>query len=137
MNKQALLDNFVAAVNGKGQSRGLNADGQMKCVYFKDGHPGCAIGCQPGFKDAFGPLNLPNMQGIADLFHNKGAWYDRIRAFFSMDTEEDDCFLVDLQDLHDTEASWRYEDSGLRPMSLNPIKIRDFAEMWHLQTPAI
>ena len=105
MNRQALLDNFIIATHGKGCS---NAPGTANCLYFPDDHPGCAIGCQPGFKEQF-KRRISEGCGVDDLCgigSGRTALQRDVRAFFGVESKEDVVFLCCLQDLHDHQEHW-------------------------------
>ena len=104
MDKQAILENFVTATRGKGQAKHGKA-----CSYFPDGHPGCAIGCQPGFREKFEHI-MEASDTIVDRLH--GDVYDRedgvrdqLRSLFGVENDGDVDFLGSLQELHD-ETEW-------------------------------
>ena len=100
MDRQALLDNFVKAVNGKGRAVNKNA----LCSYFLEGHPGCAIGCQPGFREKF-KSKLPDEGGIP--VHFTGPYRKDLKEFFGIESGGEGVrFLFSLQQLHDIRDNW-------------------------------
>lgn len=118
MTEQQAFDNVVRILDCKGQCVHLGG-----CVYFKLGHPGCAIGCQPGFArfEDLDDINLGYF--ISELMEE----HPTIAAFF------DGCrsnFLNALQSLHDRPDHW--DESG----SLTDAAKRWFAEKWKLAVPS-
>lgn len=97
--KQELLDNFIHSVNGRGPA----TDGRGTCRYVMEGHPGCAIGCQPElepFKHRMAPVEdsvdylLRKFPAIGEaLCGAERGW-------------EDISYLQALQRLHDFEGNW-------------------------------
>jgi len=117
MNKQKLLDNFLTIVNSKG--RAVNDDGL--CLYFpKDDHPGCAIGCQPGFRERF--KDNPDIKGgiYGVIVSSK-----EVCIFLEVEVVEDKNFLSDLQGLHDDAFNWNN-------LNLKPEAITAFKTSWEL-----
>ena len=104
MNRQELLENFVTATRGKGQAKTGSA-----CSYFPKDHPGCAIGCQPGFRDKFESI-MEDSEKIADRLHGdmysqENGISDQLSLFFDIDSDSDVTFLDSLQSLHD-DTEW-------------------------------
>lgn len=133
MNKQELLTNFVRATNGRG--RAVGEKGQ--CVYFPKDHPGCSIGCQPGFRERFqgrlreGPsicgwlgrylgAELSEFFQIEDLGFTQGA---------------DGTFLRHLQCFHDKHDHWIV--TGLDCGKLKPDCLAVFCQKHGLEVPVI
>ncbi len=52
MNRTKIFKNFVKATKGKGPAKRPGEFCKL-CLYFPDKHPGCSIGCQPGFREKF------------------------------------------------------------------------------------
>lgn len=129
MNKQKVLENFVLATDGKGRSlRKTNSKTEL-CCYFPKDHPGCAIGCQPGFREKFG--NRQDTDMIADWFLESDELEAKLNAFFQIipeSTEDIDAvnFLSDLQDFHDKRNNWN-EDNCIKPTAL-----KQFCAKWEL-----
>lgn len=101
MNRQEILDNFVKETNGKGQSIASHGS----CLYFGEDHPGCAIGCQPGFRKRFirykKKFDFDGM-AIEDILLR----YRSVKEFFGVKSSDDGDFLIALQCLHDDESNW-------------------------------
>ena len=103
MNRQLMLENFVKATHGLG--RGLFPGMQHQCAYFSENHPGCAIGCQPGFKEKFeGQINVEI--GIVDLFDRETSIGKDLMSFFDVKHQDDVDFLDHLQAFHDEIDNW-------------------------------
>ena len=105
MDRQKIYDNFVTALDGKGQA----LDG-ASCVYFKDGHPGCGIGCQPGFRERFETITPgSNKRRFGDNESIDVIWSE-VREFFgSTDDGSEDGdlgFMMAIQTHHDDEENW-------------------------------
>jgi len=151
MNRQKILDNFVKATHGKGrsfvQTGGESRPSMGECRYFNENHPGCGIGCQPGFREAFVPFR-ENIEGqsIENLLtgrENQFSFQGRMRQFFDLTIDEEDAvkhrrgkrvdedvkFLIDVQSLHDNEDNWIGDEI------LNPTVLQEFADKWNLQNP--
>jgi len=107
MNYQKVYNTVVRKLHGKGRAKVGSC-----CRYFVDGHPGCAIGCQPGFKKAFrGKINEgTSIKGLCYL--------KKVREFFGITKATDVEFLEDLQELHDEVTNWRRDGKHLRAESL-------------------
>lgn len=131
MTNQELLNNFVAARNGRGRS--LNAKSGV-CVYFpEDGSPGCAVGCQPGFNQFKGRIR--EGRSIFGLMndHFETDLAKEIRDFFgvngdSKNVQEKETFLRHLQLLHDDSPPW----DGLK---LRRDSVAEFAKHFGLNVP--
>ncbi len=142
MDRQQLLDNFVTACNGKGramQLKRLHGISSAGCVYIKNGHPGCAIGCQPGFREKFGEKEwvIENC-GIGSVLDG---WLDNrtppedadgvdVSEFFGIENVEDVKFLSDLQDFHDLVRHW----DGTKIVQY---KLASFCLNWSLKRPQV
>ncbi len=125
MNKQALLNNFVQTAHEHGQA--MEND---ECAYFPEDHPGCAIGCQPGFREEFQDIMTDGDtagETIQTLIH-----YDdigrRMKKFFKIRTEVDERFLSDLQGLHDARDNWKRS-------RLTAECVDEFCDEWKLRVP--
>ncbi len=138
MDRQKLLDDFISATAGKGQ---CTVDGGTQCLYIKEGHPGCAIGCQPGFREKFGKEEWirknPNIDSL--LTGNEGQETQlAVEEFFGVVHRPEDAdysgdggdvhFLSKLQELHDGSA---WEENG----ELCKEYLDDFCELWKLKIP--
>ncbi len=108
MDRQRLLDNFVRATYGKGRAvHPSGADGRGRCAYVLEGHPGCGIGCQPGFREAFGenPRVCGATVGIRTLIER----VPEVGEFFGAKNLYNLEHLVSLQILHDRAGHWTSE----------------------------
>jgi len=127
MNRQELLDNFVRATNGKG--RAVLAKGSI-CSYFPEGHPGCSIGCQPGFRERF-KGRMRDERAIKYWLRKtepaNGSGDEQLAAdlmeFFGLDDDQDIEFLSALQLFHDATGNW----IGL---GIDPKSLAVFCETW-------
>lgn len=103
MDRQRLLDNFYSITKGKGPCAFMGT-----CQYFKDGHPGCAIGCQPEFQEWSKDFCIEKKMEINEL----GAVYKVLERFpelkriLGVKTSGDRSFLSRLQSLHDDAQNW-------------------------------
>lgn len=120
MNRQKLLNNFVERCDGKGRCFDNKA-----CQYFHPEHPGCAFGCQPGFKEAFQKYadSMENrtmvslVGGIVVNQQDTPSLYARLREFFELGPQvrsSDLVFISHLQELHDNPEHWT-PDGYLEP----------------------
>lgn len=133
MDRQQSLDNFIAATKGKGQC----LDDTSHCRYTHEAHPGCAIGCQPGFREIFGEMKWvsDNITIEAVLDGTEGQEIQTaVEEFFDIDHGpdwvdgyEDVDFLVALQNLHD--------GSGWEDGKIYHTDLVDFCEYWDLKIP--
>jgi len=106
MDRQALLDNFVKRVGNKGRSEVIDQDtNDLACQYVpNNGHPGCAIGCQPCFDD-------PRLREILKGYEGRLIYYvlekqSEIKDALAVQTQEEEDFLCFLQSLNDNIANW-------------------------------
>lgn len=122
MDRQVVLDNFVTATRGLGQTVSNYGD----CLYFPDNHPGCAIGCQPGFREKFKDSVTEGVD-IGSLLTDNA----EVRNFFQVsDVEDEDWdFLDTLQTLHDTDEDWYRKNLKKGPL-------RKFCQKWKLTVPS-
>lgn len=139
MNRQRIFEHFVKTCGRLGRCTipNTSANGvKAYCEYAKEGHPGCAMGCQPEFHQACttfgveprkinGPIyDLCMRDNDTDLLPELvKAVYDA----FGAQSLEDKQFLRKLQVLHDEEHHW----DGL---VLSQFKVDDFARDNNLQT---
>lgn len=115
--KQQFLNIFIERVNGKGQAY---KNGSCKLVL--EGHPGCAIGCQPEFEPFKQEVveNSIRSLGVWSIFSEKrNNIGNRLREAFGIEgtCEEveskslaDLRFLASLQGLHDDFNFWDRQD---------------------------
>jgi hypothetical protein len=131
MNKQQLLNRFVKACNGKGQS--VNRSGN--CMYVRKDHPGCGIGCQPQFQKV--AEKFPSLKSVIDtidtLIETNSKRGLALQKAFNMPKDEDafymaTSFLMSLQDLHDRFEHW----DGVK---LRLSSIKQFCKDWKLTVP--
>lgn len=128
MDNQKLFDNFVTLTHGHGQA--IRRGG---CVFFPDttgdrlpSHPGCAIGCQPGFRKRFeGVIVEVELLNLLQEQHG-----DAIREFFGVEHKKDEDFLCALQLLHDDDKHWECNTLKVRAVTA-------FAEKWSLTIPKV
>jgi len=157
MNRQKLFSAFLRETHGKGRAVIATPD-RFDCAFFPANHPGCAIGCQPGFRKQFeGRIN--EGLGISDLMSDDGMSDARdnfllgeLREFFGIEatTEEvnpgdlisvselmksdyDIDFLNELQSLHDEENNWQ----KARKKFLKKSMATKFAKRWSLKVPEL
>ena len=127
MNRQHIFDNIVK-LNGHGRAWDESAQG---CLYFLKGeHPGCGIGCQPGFSEKFQSLiedSYRTEDSIFGLLENSD-FGDDIETFFGVQTDEDKHFLNAIQRTHDREGSWN-DDQWDREV------LQEFCTEWLLDMP--
>ncbi len=106
MDRQAILRNLVTLTRGLGQSIGEieGGGGSLNCLYFPEDHPGCGIGCQPGFREKFQGVVQENKSIQVLLDECPG-----VAEFFGVepgDPDDEDYndgfFLEQVQELHDT-----------------------------------
>lgn len=102
--KQKFLNTFIERVNGKGQAL---QDGS--CMYVKEGHPGCAIGCQPEFE----PFKEIYKYNYSDTAYGL-ARNPNFCSAFGIEDEVDTRFLDTLQILHDGYDHWNKETGRIR-----------------------
>ena len=136
MDRQALLNNFVERVNGKGRS--IKSHSHSVCKYVKEEHPGCAIGCQPLMAPFVDEMKEADEAEKGKFFEDSG-----IRSLIEMhpqvaialgvgeggiDPEFDMDFLVDLQSLHDTQSNW-YNNT------LYKSEVESFCRTYELELP--
>ena len=129
MNRQKLLDTFVRKTHGKGRA----ADKDGNCLYFPNNHPGCAIGCQTGFKKQFEDVIKSRIKSVTKLFNSMHAHI--FRAFFDVKEPEDEVFLQTLQALHDQRYNW-YQAKARKGI-LKTAQIAAFARKWNLKMPPL
>ncbi len=140
MDRQKIFDNFVGALNGIGRCIQPNrpTGPTPSCIYVKEGHPGCAIGCQPGFREKFGEKDWvvanTGMFSILDTWVEDVAPEDpdgiEVSEFFGVENYLDVDFLQALQDFHDDRYNWDDRDSNLLPINLSA-----FCAGWGLKIP--
>ena len=131
MNRQKLLTNLVRTLHHKG--RALVDD---SCVYVVRNHPGCGIGCQPGFREKFAVrlrrYKLNAGPTIRVLLEHEQLGKD-MREFFGvtgdLQDNEDVRFLCLLQHLHDSSNTWSNGE-------LCREEVKEFADKWKLKMPA-
>ncbi len=142
MDRQQILDNFIAATEGKGPCH----DAEDSCQYIHPNHPGCAIGCQPGFKEKFGKekwvIDNCGIEGVLDGTESEEVqtaveeFFDIVpRNFDDYDYDYGDAygdgdgnFLVSLQELHD-DSDWNGQ--------ICSHSLERFCEVWKLKIPQI
>ncbi len=130
MDKQQLFTNMVTILNGKGRSVSPARHGA--CVYFLDDHPGCGIGCQPGFREKFGPDSDTYIgEGCPITDHLMRAV--SVAEFFGIETPEDRVFLRDIQIYHDHECSWDENN----PLFFDAERLKEFASEHCLEVPKL
>ncbi len=138
MDRQKLFSHCVTTLDGQGQGResqtvhGTNWS-RMICSYFPDGHPGCNIGCQPGFRERFEGKIEP--MGVDDVIDEEDIGRE-VADFFGIENWDDRCFLVDLQDLHDVDANWAGQELNQRK-KWDRTSLAAFATKWGLKVPEI
>ena len=126
MNRQQIFDNLMKL---DGLGRGFNED-EEQCAYFVEGHPGCGIGCQPGFQDQFQSIieeENGDSDSIRTLLHDS-TFGMKIKKFFGVKTDDDVSFLTGVQLLHDDNRSWN-EDKWDRKF------LQRFCDKWKLRMP--
>jgi len=130
MDRQKMLDNFLKIGVPAGPCTGV---GTYICRYIKDGHVGCAIGCQPGFREQFGKKveawEQATQGGDIRCLLNK---FPEIEPFFDLDpknNDEDFRFLTDLQEMHDQDE-WK-------PNKLPKERVEDFCKTWRLSNACV
>lgn len=109
MNRQQIFDTFIREVNGKGQAIRKNEYGVNECLYVLDGHPGCAIGCQPQFQEAYkecAPSEKQMNSNISAILEDNTIFATRLRELFEVQDNEDLYFLASLQRFHDDDFNW-------------------------------
>ncbi len=164
MNRQKLFSTFLRKTHGKGRAvEELDVSFRISyphvsadCVFFPENHPGCAIGCQTGFREQFEGKVSEGLV-ISDLLSGNeniiggiclGA---ELREFFGIEatTEEinpdvapvselmksdyDIDFLNELQSLHDEEDNWQ----KTRKKFLKKSEATKFAKRWGLIVPEL
>ena len=95
-----------------------------KCAFIKAGHPGCAIGCLPGFRKAVKGIQCINDVILRRLFKRKPSV-----AWFGRTSKSDAIFLDCFLDLHDDPQNWHGK-------TLRRSAIVAFAKTWKLKAPA-
>ncbi len=129
MNRQQLLDNFIFATAGKGQ---CTVTGSPECLYVKEDHLGCAIGCQPGFREKFGKKAWVVENALLDDVLLGTLWGTEEKAaaqeFFGNPDSNDIEFLRSLQGLHDLREHWDGKE-------IKPEALQSFCEHWKLKIP--
>ncbi len=136
MNRQQIFTNMVTILHGKGQGKQqYGPGGDPVCSYFPEGHPGCAIGCQPGFREKFEDKLRASGDNECDISTVLDSFPD-VRDFFGIEfsprSDSDDYeFLSDLQELHDSANNWT-KRKRFRCKSL-----ADFAKEWDLKVPKL
>lgn len=132
MNRQKIFDNAVSLLDGKGRCMKKSRWGDV-CTYFRRGHPGSAVACQPGFEAKFKDVGM--IGGIAFYFNfepdpsvsrNLSAFFETPRG--SKCHRDDVRFLSLLEAWHDDAGSW----NGLR---LHPERVRRFCRAHELIVP--
>jgi len=101
--KQQALTTFLTRVNGKGRSM-IDLEGSIDCLYVKNRHPGCAIGCQitnVKLKKEIKETNY-NSSEISSLLDE----FPEVKNILGIENHEDLIFYRELQILHDYEVSW-------------------------------
>ncbi len=136
MDRQKLFTNMVTILNGKGRAMSPAAPGRGDpvCVYFPKDHPGCGMGCQPGFREKFGPDSDNSIgEGLPIGPHLKRR--AAVREFFGVDSGSnkihDEGFLSALQIHHDQEESWDDEN----PLFFDADLLAQFAADYDLEVP--
>ncbi len=133
-DRQKIFTNMVTILHGKGQGR-IKFGNKVLCSYFPPDHPGCGIGCQPGFREKFEiDLHLAE-QAIDELMDYNPA----VAVFFGVDLdspdghdeESDYGFLKDVQSFHDANDNWTKRKKWRRK------SLATFAETWKLKVPEI
>lgn len=139
--RQSLLNNFVKIVNGKGRS--MNG---TVCRYVNpNGHPGCAIGCQPKLAKLKTQLSYCEGSTIDQVFipscsfvHKQLAEALNVRKRKSKEQDVhnfynacDVSFLRELQKLHDYESNWQGKDK----LKLKTRELTKFCNQWNLNVP--
>ena len=125
---------MVTILNGKGRS--VSPARQGACVYFPDDHPGCGIGCQPGFREKFGPDSdayIGEGCPITDHLLRSSVVRSSVAEFFGVDGAEDRAFLRDLQVHHDHECSWDEKN----PLFFDIEQLENFARERGLEVPKL
>jgi len=104
--KQELINNLVHTLNGKGRATKLRPDmDEEVCCYIPENpHPGCAIGCQPGFREAFADCDPDGSFSRVGLLERQ--FPEQFKHVFGEVGHDDINFLTELQDLHDDFYSW-------------------------------
>ena len=139
MDRQKLLDSFISTTAGDGQC----VDTEGMCQYVHDHLPGCAIGCQPGFREKFGEEEwVTDNLGIVGILNGEDGIETQaaVEEFFgvvhrvdddnaSVDDRSDVHFLGKLQELHDASG---WEDGQIYHPSLVC-----FCEYWDLKIPQV
>jgi len=97
MNNQRAFENFLRILNGKGRS----VDDDGRCLYFPENHPGCGIGCQPGFREKF--YQHKRMWDNVGFTIQDLSKYEDVRDFINGCSLE---FLTNLQGFHDLLVNW-------------------------------
>jgi len=114
---QELLNNFVSSCNGVGRAVRHDEYEEEVCCYIPQDHPGCAMGCQPGFREAC----LASCTEIDDdgihIRAVKEYFPELFKTIFGETDDQDVNFMVELQNLHDESFNW----SGNK-IKLNRIK---------------
>ncbi len=135
VNRQKLFSHMAVTLQGKGQA--IYAG---ECSYFPEDHPGCAIGCQPGFREAFEKDIGLDVMGIDMVIELN----DGVAEFFGLDVDEygrlirsttcagDGDFLLALQRFHDERKNWLKSGKLWRRKSL-----ATFAKKWELKVPEL
>ncbi len=125
MNRQLILENFITATHGLGQ--GLFPGTKSRCAYFPESHPGCAIGCQPKFKEQFkGKINVDI--GIVELLAGNKGLEKKLISFFKIKGDGDIQFLSSMQDFHDEPYNWN-DDGTIKKKHLD-----EFCDDWELNS---
>lgn len=130
--KQQYLNNFIQRVNGLGRS--VYDDG---CAYEgANGHPGCAIGCQPEFNEwkASLPVGERNVEGcsirgLLTANPNLAKYLGVDNASFA---SRDIDFLSSLQSLHDQASNW---DDINGKLHLTRVAVNQFCSDHTLEVP--
>lgn len=138
--KQQFLNTFIQQVNGKGRSYTERSGSHFSvpaCLYVKDNHPGCAIGCQPEFQQFRQEVVTRNLNGtIGELFfgvNNEFADFGiRLATALQCDLSDhkDGNFLGSLQQLHDHDMNWNEKTGRIRRQA-----VESFCKAYHLTVP--
>lgn len=138
--QQKLLNRLVSQLHGIGR---CVLDGTNICQYVKEGHPGCGIGCQRGFRTLARKHKFDKMggSGLAISFYVQRAEMfcitQDLHRILGLDLTDDKIadvagtnFLCSLQTLHDNKDYWRGK-------LLKKGAVRRFVEHWGLEMPVM
>ena len=105
MTNQEMLDNFVKATHGKGRAMDPR---DHSCVYMPtNDHPGCAMGCQPGFRAAMKTARAVEGRDADVVLLKYKELLDPVFGITDYESREKvGDFLLLLQKLHDIPSPW-------------------------------